>query len=72
MNKLFTMFQKPDARKIAEDNLAEYQRQLLTSEAAAAYHAKMAEYYRESIQRLRNYEAKNATLSKSKAAIALA
>jgi hypothetical protein len=52
MFKNFNPFQKPKANQIIEESLEEYERQLLTHEAAAAYHGKMAEYYREGITRL--------------------
>lgn len=42
----------PTAAELIQENIVEYQRQLVLQEAAAAYHQKMSEYYRESIQRL--------------------
>jgi hypothetical protein len=45
-------FRKPKAEEIVTTNLEEYKRQLVVQEDAAAYHAKMAEYYREGIARL--------------------
>jgi hypothetical protein len=44
----------PSANEIRERNLLEYERSLVNSEEAAAYHGKMAEYYREGIARLKN------------------
>lgn len=54
MNKL-NPFRKPDAHELVKTNLEEYRRQLILQEAAAAYHAKMAEYYREGIVRLQQH-----------------
>lgn len=45
-------FKKPAANEVLKEHLEEYKRQLITQEASAAYHAKMAEYYREGIKRL--------------------
>jgi hypothetical protein len=45
-------FRKPKAEELVKTNLEEYKRQLVVQEAAAAYHTKMAEYYREGIARL--------------------
>jgi hypothetical protein len=45
-------FKKPSAAQLAQETLEDYERQLLIQEAAAAYHAKMAEFYREGINRL--------------------
>lgn len=47
---------KPTAAEVRAANLAEYERLLITEEAAAAYHTKMAEYYREGITRLRSQQ----------------
>ena len=52
--KQFNPFRKPTARVIIQANLEEYERQLVNQEAAAAYHTKMAEYYREGIKRLQS------------------
>lgn len=59
MNKLsiFNPFHKPPAAEIAKQTLEEHQRQLLESQSAAAYHAKMVEFYQESIKRLKGYTA---------------
>lgn len=38
---------------LVKTNLEDYERLLVIQEAAAAYHFKMAEYYREGIQRLK-------------------
>ena len=48
-------FKKPSARVLALRELETTQRQLLASEDAAAYHAKMSEYYEEKVERLANY-----------------
>lgn len=42
-------FAKPLAHEIAKDSIEEFQRQYLTHLNSAAYHAKLAEYYREGI-----------------------
>lgn len=47
------LFNAPLARDLAAKRVLEYQRRLLEAESASAYHAKMAEYYREGIVRLR-------------------
>ncbi len=53
MFKLFgSYFWKPEAQDIAHKTIADYQLQLLSHEANASYHAKMAEYYEEGIKRL--------------------
>lgn len=52
---LFKLFKKPTASVLAVNELEEAQRQLLISQAAAAYHAKMAEYYQETVDRLSGY-----------------
>ena len=46
-------FRKPAAVDLVKTNLEDYERLLVIQEAAAAYHFKMVEYYREGIQRLR-------------------
>lgn len=46
-------FRKPTALSILKETLDDYERQLLVREAEAAYHSKMAEYYREGIARLK-------------------
>ena len=46
-------FMKPLASDLINKNLEEYARHLVLEEAAAAYHRKMAEYYREGIERLK-------------------
>ena len=53
MKKFFNLFRKPSALSIAQTNLEEYERQLLVQEASAAYHEKLAAYYREGITRLK-------------------
>lgn len=53
MKKFFNLFRKPSALSIAQTNLEEYERHLLVQEASAAYHEKLAAYYREGITRLK-------------------
>jgi hypothetical protein len=48
-------FYTPRANELVTQSLVEYERKLVEQEAAAAYHAKMAEYYREGIDRLSKY-----------------
>lgn len=50
--QFFNPFRKPSAAQLKQEQLEEAERQLLTQESLAAYHQKMAEYYRESITRL--------------------
>jgi len=52
---LLNMFRKPLAENVATQSLAEYQRMLLLNEEQAAYHSKMADYYREGIERLHTF-----------------
>lgn len=53
--KLNTLFKKPSARSIAQIDLEEAERQVLIHSASANYHAKMADYYKETVQRLAEY-----------------
>ena len=53
--QLIDTFRKPPAKLIAQEDLEESQRQYLKHDAAANYHAKVAEYYAGSIQRLGMY-----------------
>lgn len=46
-------FHKPNAAQLRAELQEEYERLLIQSENTAAYHAKMAEFYREGIKRLR-------------------
>ena len=57
--KLFNVFSRPLAAEIRRKTIEEYERDLLNSEAAASYHQKMVEYYREGIQRLHNNQGIN-------------
>lgn len=50
-----SLFRKPSAKSMAQDEYEECERQLLKHSAAAAYHAKIAEYYSNSIARLGTY-----------------
>lgn len=54
LNEFFNPFHKPTAEEVIRKNLEEYARQLVAQEAAAAYHRKLAEFYKEGIARLRN------------------
>ena len=49
---LKNLFHKPQAQALVKETIEEYQRMLFTEENRAAYHAKLAEYYRESIGRM--------------------
>ena len=53
LNELFNPFRKPTAEEVIRQDLAEYSRQVIVQEAAAAYHRKLAEFYKEGITRLR-------------------
>ena len=53
--KLNTLFKKPSARSIAQIDLEEAERQVLIHSASANYHAKMTDYYKETVQRLTEY-----------------
>lgn len=55
MNFITKHFRQPTAIDLAKSSLAEYQRQLLVCQAAAAYNQKMSEYYQEGIARLSTY-----------------
>jgi hypothetical protein len=55
MMKISNPFRKPTAKEIAARDLEEARRHLLTEQAQAEYHAKMAEYYKGVIGRLSNY-----------------
>lgn len=46
-------FRKPTAEELLKEQLQESKRQLVLQTNAAAYHAKMAEYHKESIQRIK-------------------
>ena len=54
LNEFFNPFRKPTAEEVIRNNLEEYARQLVAQEAAAAYHRKLAEFYKEGITRLRS------------------
>ena len=49
------VFKKPSAKSIAQMDLEEAERQVLIHSASAGYHAKMADYYKETVQRLAAY-----------------
>ena len=59
MNKIISWFNKPLAKDIAKSDLEEAQRQFLIHDKAAAYHAKMREFYSASINNLAVYVSKN-------------
>jgi hypothetical protein len=48
-------FKRPSVHAIALNELEEAQRCLLASQGAAKYHAKMSEYYQDTIIRLTNF-----------------
>lgn len=54
--KRFT--QKPSAKEMAINDLAEAQRQILVHQASSKYHTKMTEYYQDTITRLTAHIAK--------------
>ena len=54
LHEFFNPFHKPTAEEVIQKNLEEYARQLVVQEAAAAYHRKLAEFYKEGIVRLRS------------------
>lgn len=51
-------FYKPQAIDLMAKMVEDYERHLLEQENAAAYHAKMVEYYRDSLKRLKAQLAK--------------
>lgn len=53
LSKFFNPFHKLSAEDLIKSNLEHYARQLVAQEAAAAYHRKLAEFYKEGIARLR-------------------
>lgn len=54
LNAFFNPFRKPTVEEVIRQDLAEYSRQVIIQEAAAAYHRKMSEFYKEGIARLRS------------------
>lgn len=54
LNAFFNPFHKPTAAEVIRRDLEEYARQVIIQEAAAAYHRKMSEFYKEGIARLRS------------------
>ena len=60
LNELFNPFRKPTAEEVIRQALAEYSRQVIVQEAAAAYHRKMSEFYKEGIARLRSQNTQSA------------
>jgi hypothetical protein len=56
MSEFFkSIFKKPPATLVAMDNLEDARRQYLAHQAAAEYHAKLAEYHQVVIDRLEAY-----------------
>lgn len=49
------LLKKPSAKALAQSSLEDAKRHLLSEQAAAEYHSKMAEYYTAVIRRLSNY-----------------
>lgn len=49
---LSQLYVKQNAQMLMQANLAEYQLELVHSEAQTSYHAKLSEFYREGIKRL--------------------
>lgn len=56
-NLFYNPFKKPSAKELAREKLEEKQRQLLEHEAAAIYNIKMAEYCRETIDKMQEHTA---------------
>lgn len=54
-NTVFRRF-KPTLEEIRNRTLDEYERNLFEQEAAAAYHRKLVEYYRDGIARLKAHQ----------------
>lgn len=50
------LFKLPTAHEVAKENIEVHQREYLTHDTSAAYHAKMAEYHRESITRMASFK----------------
>lgn len=54
LKKLYHFFfKKPAAALMAKETIEDYERELLVAENTAAYNKKLAEFYKEAIQRLR-------------------
>lgn len=49
------LFRKPSAMELAVRHLEEAKRLALEQQSAASYHAKLAEYYEETVDRLTEY-----------------
>lgn len=52
---LSRLLKKPSAKTLAQQHIEEAEREMLTHEAAAAYHQKLAEYYGDTVRRLTLY-----------------
>ena len=50
---LLNPFRQPSAEQVMSNLLEDHERELIIAESAAAYSRKMAEFYKESIARLR-------------------
>lgn len=55
MFKFTNPFKKPPAKVFAQDTLEEYLHQHIVSKEASEYHAKMAEFYKQGIQRMHTF-----------------
>ena len=55
-NSISSHFKKPTALEVAKSSIEEYQLKFLEHEGASAYHAKQAEYFRESITRMASFK----------------
>lgn len=52
MNKLLSIFTKPSARVLAQRELEDAQRELLSAQSACEYSRRIAEYHTDRIRRL--------------------
>lgn len=55
MFKLSNPFKKPPAKVFAKDTLEDYNHLYIVSQEAAAYHTKMADFYKQGITRMTAY-----------------
>lgn len=49
-------FTQPTVEELRKKTLDDYERQLMAQEAAASYHRKLVEYYRDGITRLKTQQ----------------
>ena len=54
-NKIAAMFRKPSAKQLAQIELEESERFLLTYQTQSEYSAKMVEFYKQKVKRLREH-----------------